>query len=98
MPRFVPPDCHMKTRYSKLVLCVFALTATASAQNQPGGASLNGTVTDASGADVPAAKVTVTNTGTGLTRTTETSDEGLYNFVALPVGVYDLSVDRQGFK
>ena len=88
----------MKTRYSKLVLCVFALTATASAQNQPGGASLNGTVTDASGADVPAAKVTVTNTGTGLTRTTETSDEGLYNFVALPVGVYDLSVDRQGFK
>jgi len=68
------------------------------AQNQPGGASLNGTVTDASGAAVPAAKVTATNTGTGLTRITETSGEGLYNFVVLPVGTYDLTVDRAGFK
>src|SRR5690349_19488821 len=82
-----------KTLFSLVVWCAASV-----AQNQPGGASLNGTVTDASGAAVPAAKVTATNTATGLTRSTETSDEGLYNFFALPVGTYDLSVDRTGFK
>ncbi|HUJ72998.1 MAG TPA: carboxypeptidase regulatory-like domain-containing protein, partial [Verrucomicrobiae bacterium] len=63
-----------------------------------GGASLNGTITDPSGAAVPNAKVTVTNTATGLTRITLTSDVGLYNFADLPVGTYDLSTDATGFK
>jgi outer membrane receptor protein involved in Fe transport len=63
-----------------------------------GGASLNGTITDASGAAMPNAKVTVTNTATGLTRNTQTSDIGLYRFTGLPVGSYDLTVDAQGFK
>ena len=78
---------------------VVALPASAAfAQSAIGGASLNGTITDPSGAAVPNAKVTVTNTATGLTRTTETSEVGLYSFTALPVGTYDLSVDAKGFK
>ena len=67
-------------------------------QSVIGGAALNGTITDPSGAAVPNAKVTVTNTATGLTRTTQTSDVGLYNFTGLPVGIYDLSTDASGFK
>src|SRR5438105_3205837 len=82
----------------RLGTSIFVLAATSFAQSQIGGASLNGTVTDPSGASVPNAKVTAANTATGLTRTVQTSDSGLYNFTGLPVGAYDLTVDAQGFK
>jgi hypothetical protein len=59
---------------------------------------LNGTVTDQSGAAVPNAKVTAANPQTGLSRTTQTTDVGLYSFPRLPVGSYDLTVEVQGFK
>lgn len=67
-------------------------------QSAIGEASLNGTITDPSGSAVPNAKVTVTNTATGLSRTTQTSDVGLCGFAGLPVGNYDLSADAPGFK
>src|ERR1051325_3237316 len=76
--------------------CVFA--AGVFAQSQIGGASLNGTVTDASGAAVPNAKIALTNPATGFTRNTQTSDAGLYVFTGLPVGQYDLTIDAQGFR
>ena len=40
----------------------------------------------------------MTNTGTGLTRTTQSNDAGFYNFSRLPVGTYDLATESQGFK
>ena len=49
-------------------------------QSQIGGATLNGTVTDPLGALVAGAKVTITQGGTGFTRSTETSEAGLYTF------------------
>src|SRR6202171_4548755 len=79
-----------------LVLCLFA--ALGLAQSAIGRPTLNGTVTDATGAAVPNAKVTVSDTATGLTRTTETTDGGLYGFQRLPVGSYTLSVEAGGFK
>jgi hypothetical protein len=78
--------------------CLFILAAACFAQSEIGGASLNGTVTDPSGASVPNAKVTAVNIATGLTRTTQTSDVGLYSFTGLPVGTYDITADAQGFK
>ena len=68
------------------------------AQVEIGGATINGTVTDATGAAVPNARVTATSTSTGLTRTTQTNDSGLYLFAGLPVSSYDLTVDSAGFK
>lgn len=85
-----------KTLLIPISALVFA--AACFAQSQVGGASLNGTITDPSGASVPGAKVTATNTGTHLSRTVNTSDAGIYTFTFLPVGTYDLSVDAQGFK
>src|SRR6185369_5977075 len=42
--------------------------------------------------------ITATQTATGLARQTESTDAGLYNFTALPVGAYELSVEAAGFK
>jgi hypothetical protein len=88
---------HMtKSRY--LLLGVFFLTSVAFGQSSIGGAALNGTVTDPSGAAIAGAKVTAVNSGTGLTRTTETTNAGLYDFPSLPVGNYDLTIEKAGFS
>lgn len=68
------------------------------AQSEVGGATLTGTVLDPQGASVSGAKVTVNNPANGLTRTVATNESGLFNFLRLPVGRYDLSVELQGFK
>ena len=68
------------------------------AQSEVGGASLNGTVTDASSAAVPGAQVSVSNKETGLARSTLTNDQGFFTFTRLPVGRYELKVGKQGFR
>src|SRR5579859_7146444 len=67
-------------------------------QSAVGSATLNGSVVDSSGAAVPAAKVSVTNISTGFTRSVNTTDAGLYGLTELPIGAYELSVEKQGFK
>jgi hypothetical protein len=59
---------------------------------------INGTVTDSSSAHVPDAVVTVTNTATGVTFSTITTSSGDFSIPALPVGQYQLRVEKQGFK
>ena len=61
-------------------------------------AAISGVVRDATGAVVPEATVTVRNTETALTRTTETGVNGGYNLPSLPVGPYELTVQKPGFK
>ena len=65
---------------------------------QTGTSRLSGTVTDASGAVVPGAKVTAKNEATGVTYTQTTTDAGLYSFAGLPVGSYAITVEMAGFK
>lgn len=57
-----------------------------------------GTVSDSSGAVVRGAKVTATQTATGLVRTEMTNGEGEYSIPQLPVGPYTVSVEQAGFK
>jgi hypothetical protein len=76
-----------------LILCA----ATAGAQ-ESGSATINGTVTDPSGALVSGAKITATQTDTRAQRTTQTSSAGLYSLSALPAGAYDVTVEATGFK
>ncbi len=61
-------------------------------------ASIKGTVTDASGAAVSGAKVTVKSTGLGIERTATTNANGDYEFAALPPGSYSVQVEMQGFQ
>lgn len=61
-------------------------------------ATLTGTVTDSSGAVVPGAKVTATETSTGTARSTLTSAEGVYTIPFLAPGTYTVDVEKGGFK
>ncbi len=60
--------------------------------------TLLGTVTDASGAVIGKAKVTIVNEGTGLTRTVTADDHGEYTVPALPTGSYTITSEMTGFK
>jgi hypothetical protein len=57
-----------------------------------------GQVTDASGAAVPKAIVTVTNKETGLKRSATTDDSGRFNFPQLKPGTYSVKVEAEGFE
>ena len=61
-------------------------------------ASIVGTVTDPTGAAVPSAKVTITNTDTGLVRPTTTNATGSYAARELTIGHYNVRVEAPGFK
>lgn len=59
--------------------------------------AINGTVTDASGAVIPQAKVVLTNVATGTTRTAITNETGIYVFPTVIPGNYSLEVSAAGF-
>lgn len=83
--------------YSRLLaffLFVFALPLF----GQVDQVSIGGTVTDASRAVVPGAKIEVVNPATGLHRQTVTGSAGTYQVPALAVGVYTVTVTKEGFR
>jgi len=94
----------MMRRATLLFVCLLAtfsfavlqpLPATAQAQSNAG--DLVGAVSDPDGARVAGATVTVRNLATNLTRTTETDAAGEYQFMVLPPGSYELTVEARGF-
>lgn len=82
-------------RSSIVLAFLFLLAVTASAQFRAG---VQGTVTDSTGAVVPAARVVLTNKETSQQQETTTSDQGFYRFSSLPPGIYSVSVESQNFK
>jgi outer membrane receptor protein involved in Fe transport len=75
-----------------------ALLPQRAAGQTSGSATINGAVTDASGAVVPAAELTIRNTDTGSERKTETSEAGIYNAAFLAPGHYEIRVAKTGFS
>jgi hypothetical protein len=63
-----------------------------------GTASVQGLVTDATGAAVPNANLVLTNTDTGTSRSTTSDSGGLYSIPNVPVGPYSLTADATGFS
>src|SRR5207247_10297337 len=59
---------------------------------------LTGTVTDSSGAVIPGASVTATNTATNVSASTVTTEGGFYAIPALHPGTYKVRVELTGFK
>ena len=76
--------------------CLAPFSAPVAAQSTFG--SISGSVTDASGAAMPDATVTLTNSATEAKQTLTTGPDGLYSFVNLSPGSYVLDVEKQGFK
>ena len=60
--------------------------------------SLNGTVTDVSGAVVQKAAVKIRNLATNLVVTAESKNNGSFSFADLPIGTYEVSFTKQGFQ
>src|SRR5271170_7774724 len=80
------------------IVLVFVLLAAVSLSAQTFRGTILGTATDAQGAVVAGAKVTVKNAGTGLERTTETSADGSYALPELPIGTYTVTITLAGFQ
>src|SRR5215213_9620854 len=81
------------------LVCILILIALAFAAHAQGTASrVTGIVTDAAGAVVPGATVTLTNEATKLSFKTETTSSGRYAFDSVQVGVYTVEVEKQGFR
>lgn len=83
---------------SFLLGVVLATLISVSVSAQVTTTTLSGTIADPSGAAVPGAKVTVTNTDTGLNRTVTSNSTGNYVVADLPYGQYDVKVVKEGFN
>jgi Carboxypeptidase regulatory-like domain len=79
-----------------LAVCFVAFTVLLSAQSAT--TSLRGTVSDKSGAALANAKVTLSSSDRGYTRTTASGDAGGYEFLQLQPGTYRLTVEMPGFR
>jgi Carboxypeptidase regulatory-like domain len=82
----------------RYVLSLLILSLSPSLFGQAVNATLLGTVTDSTGATVPGAKVTATETATGLIHESVTNDSGNYTFPDVPPGKYSITTEAKGFK
>src|ERR1700730_11089371 len=82
------------------MLCalLLALCVSPGASAQAGRGSINGTISDQGGAVVAEAHVVLLNKATGVSLHTVTSGAGLYTFISLNPGVYQVTASQSGFK
>ena len=80
-----------------LLLFGMVVASSPSAFSQGGTGAINGIITDASGAVIPKAKVTLTNTANGAERSDIANDTGTYVFPAVIPGSYNIVVTAEGF-
>ncbi len=79
-----------------LLACSLALIPVAHAQTDR--ATLEGTVTDPSGATISGARVKILAAETGITQERTTNPNGQYRFPGIAIGAYTVSVSNSGFK
>src|SRR5580693_7602705 len=89
--------CHRVAGRCLTLICILLSFGLATAA-QTGTTSLRGTVFDKSSATIAGAKVTLRNAEQGLERTTTSNAHGEYEFLSLPPGDYDLTVEQTGFS
>lgn len=81
-----------------VLVIAFSLFVSIPAYAQVAGATLSGTVTDPSGAAVPNAAVSITNTSTGISKDVATDSAGFYTAPNLTPAVYDVKISAAGFS
>jgi len=80
-----------------LLLFCFVLLCSASTEAQTNTGRIVGTVTDAQGAAIAGAKLTVTNTATNAHWETVSGSDGAYQVLELPIGSYSVTAEHEGF-
>ncbi len=81
-----------------LMMSAVCGSVAASAQSQSINGTIRGRAADATGASIPGAQITVTNTDLGFNKTATTGDDGLFVLVNLPLGTYRIAVTKPGFS
>jgi hypothetical protein len=82
----------------RLRLYVFLGIALTHLQAQTTNATIQGTVTDSSGAAVSGAMIQIKNTGTGIVRNNSTDSQGRYHAADLVIGNYEVQISKPGFQ
>ncbi|HJT89498.1 MAG TPA: carboxypeptidase-like regulatory domain-containing protein, partial [Bryobacteraceae bacterium] len=85
-------------RHALAYFCLLACFAARSLWGQAATATITGTITDTTGAVVPGATIDAKNTGTGITRSTESDNQGRYSLADLAIGAYDVQASKMGFR
>jgi len=88
----------VRAAFGALVTVIFLLACVHFALGQETLGSLNGTVTDASGAVVEGAAVKARATATNLEVTAKTKSDGSFSIVDLPIGAYEVKFTKDGFQ
>ena len=95
----------MNAKEPRLILgrCILAVVvmfsfAFGSAMAQTATGRIIGTATDAQGAAIAGARITVTNAATNVSWNTVTNSEGFYQVLELPVGNYSVTAEHEGFS
>ena len=91
-------DLNRLRRAVLLPVLLVALGSVSSVFGQTLKGTILGTITDSSGAVVPAAQVVIVESGTNTSRTGTTNDSGLYVFANLDPGNYRVEVEHPGFR
>jgi Carboxypeptidase regulatory-like domain len=82
----------------KVPLCVVSALLLSGVTAYAQTASIAGTITDPSNAGIPAATVTAKSNATASVRKATTDNSGTYSIPNLPVGSYDVSIEKSGFS
>lgn len=95
-PASTGPARVWRQRWLPALLAALCFVLPAAAQTITG--RIDGRVADASGGVLPGVAITIVNTGTGLTTTQVTDENGAYTATNLPVGNYTVSAELEGFR
>ena len=98
VPRSTVRALKLRLFRSAVLLATIFLGFSAPLCGQAVNATLLGAVTDSSGAPVSNAKITITETNTGISRTSQTNESGNYVVPDLPPGTYTVTAELSGFK
>jgi hypothetical protein len=91
--------CSLKSHRGALIgLCIFLCIAATSLTAQVTSGTIFGTVKDSTGAFIKDAKVTISSSSIGVTRTTQSAGDGAFAVPNLPPATYSIVVEYQGFK
>src|ERR1700732_5528096 len=88
---------NMRRPAASVLLIALFLFIPAADNAQVSTGTIAGTITDATGAVTSGAKVTATNTATGIATTSESTAAGLYTVPNLQPGPYTVTVEAPGF-